>query len=330
MNVRILAALIVATALPVAAAHAAPPADTASIVTLQDENASISANTPTDRLYVNGLRLGWISPTTMVPQALANLGHTLWGDGQQRIGVELFQQIYTPLNTQLTIPNRYDRPYAGFLGANFTLMSDTDDTRSTLVVTLGVVGPGSGAEDLQEGFHNLIGQSSPKGWDAQIPNTPAIEVLHERTWRLPMGDVAGLETDALPSLSVGLGDVRDYVQTGVLFRIGQGLNSDFGPPRLRPGLSGGDVFQPTRPLDWYLFAGADAQAVGYDLLLQSAPFRSGPHVATTWDVAELEAGLGLIFHGVRLTFAYVAQTPEYHTQGGGLHQFGSAALSVRF
>lgn len=331
MRARTLAAMIVATALPCVAAHAAPQADTASIWTLQGENASISAGNPTDRLYVNGLRLGWFSPTGMVPEALTNLGHTLWGGGQQRVGVELFQQIYTPIDTHLAVPNRYDRPYAGLLGGNFTLMSDSEDTRSILTVTLGIVGPGSGAENLQKGFHDLIGQSSPQGWSHQIANTPAIEVLHERTWRLPLlGDVAGMQTDWLPSLSVGLGNLRDYVQTGVVFRIGQGLNSDFGVPRLRPGLSGGDVFQPTRPFAWYLFAGVDGQAVGYDLLLQSSPFRGGPHVATTWDQAELEGGLALIYHGVRLTFAYVAQTPEYHTQSGGLHQFGSAALSVRF
>jgi hypothetical protein len=34
--------------------------------------------------------------------------------------------------------------------------------------------------------------------------------------------------------------------------------------------------------------------------------------------------------GARLTFAWVAQTQEFHGQTGGLHQFGSAALSVRF
>lgn len=333
MTARTLVTLIAALlAVPagIAQAQSQPQPDAASIITLQDENASISATSPTDRLYTNGLRLGWMSPTGMVPQTLADLGRSIWGDGQQRIGVELSQQIYTPLDTGLTIPNPKDRPYAGYLSANFTLLSDTADTRSVLVLSLGVVGPGAGGEGLQNGFHDLIGQGHDQGWAYQIPNTPAIELLHERTWRLPVGELAGLETDVLPSLTVGIGDVRDYAQTGAVFRIGQGLGSDFGVPRLRPGLSGGDVFVPTRAFAWYIFAGADAQAVGYDLLLQSSPFRGGPHVTTTWDVGELEGGVALIYHGVRLTLTYVAQTPEYHGQSGGLHQFGSAALSVRF
>ncbi len=330
MNLRTLTALAATIVLPAFAAQAQPAADDASIWTLQDENASISAGKPTDRLYVNGLRLGWTSPTTEVPDFLADLGRTLWGSGQQRVAIDLMQQIYTPIGTTAVVPDPHDRPYAGVLLGDFSLMSDSDDTRSVLTLSLGVVGPGSGAQQLQNGFHGLIGQGDTNGWGSQIQNTPAIELLHERTWRLPMGTVAGLETDALPSLTVGVGDLRDYLQTGVTFRFGQGLDSDFGVPRVRPGLSGGDAFVPTRPFAWYVFAGADGQAVGYDLLLQSHPFRGGPHVSTVWDVAEMQGGFAVMAYGMRLTFAYVAQTQEYDGQGGGLHQFGSASLSFRF
>jgi lipid A 3-O-deacylase len=323
-------ALAATFVLPALAAQAQPAADNASIWTLQGENASISAGTPTDRLYVNGLRLGWTSPTTVVPNVLADLGHTLWGGGQQRVAIDLVQQIYTPVDTTASVPSRFDRPYAGVLLGNFSLMSDADDSRSVLTLSVGVVGPGAGAQNVQNGFHNLIGQDHTNGWDSQIQNVPAIEVLHERTWRLPMGTVAGLETDALPSLTVGLGDLRDYLQTGVTFRFGQGLDSDFGVPRVRPGLSGGDAFMPTRPFAWYVFAGADGQAVAYDLLLQSTPFRGGPHVSTTWDVAEMQGGFAVMAYGMRLTFAYVAQTQEFSGQTGGLHQFGSASISFRF
>lgn len=316
--------------LPAAVAQAQPAADTASIWTLQDENASISAGHPTDRLYVNGLRLGWTSPTTAVPDFLADLGRTLWGSGQQRVAFDLTQQMYTPANTSSVVPSPYDRPYGGVLLGNFSLLSDAEDSRSVLSFSLGVVGPASGAEQLQNGFHDLIGQAHAAGWNGQIQNTPAVELVHERTWRLPIGTVAGMETDALPSLTVGLGDLRDYLQTGVTFRFGQGLDSDFGVPRVRPGLSGGDAFTPTKPFVWYVFAGADGQAVGYDMLLQSSPFRGGPHVSSVWDVAEMQGGFAVMAYGMRLTFAYVAQTQEFNGQTGGLHQFGSASLSFRF
>jgi hypothetical protein len=323
-------ALAAAVLLPAASAAAQPRPDTASILTLQDENASISAGQPTDRLYVNGLRLEWTSPTNAVPDFLASLGHTLWGEGQQRIGIGLSQQMYTPIDTDAVPPNRDDRPYAGYLTTNLSLLSDTESHRSILTLSLGVVGPAAGAKGLQNGFHDLIGQGHARGWDYQIPNTAAVELLHERIWRLPTGNAGGLETDFLPALTVGVGTVRDYVQVGGTFRIGQGLDSDFGAPRVRPGLSGADAYTPTRPFAWYLFVGADGQAVGYDLLLESSPFRGGPHVSPIWDVGEVQAGAAVMAYGVRLTFAYVVQTQEFRGQRGGLHQFGSAAVGVRF
>jgi hypothetical protein len=325
-------ALVLAAALflPSVAARAQPAEDLANIWTLQEENASLSPTPPRDHMYTNGLRLGWTSPTTTVPHVLTDVARVLWGDGQQRVSFDLAQQIYTPMDTAMRVGDPHDRPYAGLLLGNFSLLNDTDSTRSVLTLSLGILGPGAGGANLQNGYHDLIGRPEVQGWGSQIPNTPAIEVLHERTWRLPIATVAGLETDALASLTAGVGDVRDYLQTGMVLRIGQGLGSDFGAPRVRPGLSGGDAYTPTRPFAWYVFAGADGQAVAYDLLLQSAPFRSGPSVSPVWDVAELQAGVVVMAFGVRFTVAYVAQTEEFHGQGGGIHQFVSASLSLRF
>jgi len=319
-----------ACATPALTTQAQPAEDLSSVWTLQDENASTTAARLADRFYVNGIRLGWTSPTTAVPDFLSDLGHTLWGAGQQRVAFDLTQQIYTPALTNRTVASPYDRPYAGVLLGSFSLLNDSEDTRSVLTLSLGLVGPGAGGEQVQNGLHDAIGQDRNPGWGGQIQNTPAVELLHERTWRLPIGKVASVEADALPSLTIGLGDLRDYIQTGVTFRFGQGLDSDYGVPRLRPGLSGGDVYTPTRPFSWYVFAGADGQAVGYDMLLQSRPFRGGPHVSSVWDVAEMQGGFAVMAYGMRLTFAYVAQTQEFNGQTGGLHQFGSAALSFRF
>ena len=330
MIFRFTAILAAALAIQAVAARAQPVADPSSIWTIQGENASISAGKPTDREYVNGLNLGWVSPTGAVPDVLAGLGRALWDGGQQRVGFSLTQQIYTPVGTTASVPSQFDRPYAGVLLGNFSLMSDGEDTRSVLSLSLGVVGPAAGAQTVQNGFHTIIGQAHTNGWGSQIDNTPAAELLHERTWRIATGTIGAIETDVLPSLTIGLGDLRDYIQTGVTFRFGQGLASDYGVPRVRPGLSGGDVFTPTRPFAWYVFAGVDGQAVGYDMLLQSNPIRGGPHVSSVWDVGEMQGGFAVMAYGMRLTFAYVAQTQEFNGQPGGLHQFGSAALSFRF
>src|ERR1700761_7653974 len=164
MKLGTLTTLATALALPALAAvqpaqaQSLPQPDTSSIWTLQDENSSLSTARLTDRFYVNGFRLGWTSPTTVVPDFLRDLGNTLWGPGQTRIAFDLTQQIYTPANTTVSIPDPHDRPYAGVLLGNFSLVGDGDDTRSVLMLSFGVAGPGADAQGVQNSFHNIIGQ----------------------------------------------------------------------------------------------------------------------------------------------------------------------------
>jgi hypothetical protein len=332
---RSLLGLALAAALPAwpAAAQsppAPPPPDTANIWTIQDESAAISTAPLKDRYYTNGLRLGWTSAEGVVPDFLQRIGQTLWGEGRQRIAFDITQQMYTAGDTSTPYPPLIDRPYAGVLMGTLSLIHDGSNARSVLALGLGVVGPASLAEQVQNGFHSLIGQSHDQGWGTQLHNEPLLQITSERTWRLPMGSVGGLETDALPEITASVGNLRDYAQAGVVVRIGQGLDADFGVARLRPGLTGTDVFRPTRAFTWYLFAGADAQAVAYDVTLNGNLWQASRSVKIVPAVGEFEGGLALMAYGVRLTYTHVVQTQEFQHQKGGLHQMGSLAMSVRF
>lgn len=309
----------------------APAADTVSIWTIQDENASLTtSDVLPDRNYANGIRLGWTSGEGGAPDFLQRLGQTLWGDGQQRIAVDLTQQIYTPTHTDLAYPPLNDRPYAGVLMGTVSLIHDGANARSVLGLGIGVVGPAALGEQAQNGFHNLIGQNDNLGWGTQLQNEPLIQITSERTWRLPMGAIGGLDTDVLPELTASVGNLRVYAQTGFTLRLGQGLDSDYGVARIRPGMTGTDVFHPTRPFAWYVFAGADGQAVAYDVTLNGNIWQDSRSVPVTPFVAEFAGGLAMMFYGTRLSYTQVVQTQEYPHQRGGPHQFGSLALSMRF
>lgn len=305
--------------------------DPTSVWTLQDENASAAIGAKlTDRYYVNGLKLGWVSGTDKVPGALENMGRALWGDGQMRISFDLTQQIYTPRDTESGDPPPGDRPFAGVLLGNFGLWSDTPTTRSNVGFSLGILGPAALGEQVQNGFHSLINQRGVNGWGTQLHNEPMFEFYSERTWRLNLGNIGSLETEALPDLTIGLGVLRVYAQPGFVIRIGQGLDADFGPPRLRPGLSGGDVFLHNHPVSWYVFAGGDGQAVAHDVTIEGNTWQSSRGAKREPLVGEAEFGAAIIAWGMRLTYTQVFQSAEIRHQKGGLHQFGSLALSVRF
>ena len=157
-----------------------------------------------------------------------------------------------------------------------------------------------------------------------------MQITSSRTYRLKLGAIGPLETDVLPELTGGIGTVRDYVEAGVTFRLGQGLENDFGVARVRPGMSGGDVFTPAPGLGWYVFAGVDGQGVARDITLDGDAFRRGPHVQRRSFIGEGQGGFGLTYGPARLTYTHVLQSQQFKGQKGGLHQFGSLALSVRF
>ena len=333
MNARgllMLGVTLLAGAAPVAAQSPAPAPDKSSVWTMQWENAAVSTAKQKDKFYTNGLRLGWTSSPDLVPESLRNLGTTLWGTGEARLSFDLTHQIYNPADTVSRLPPLRDRPYAGVLMGHFGLVQDAPTTRSTMVLGLGMVGPAAGGRWVQNGFHDLIGQKPVNGWDTQLKNEPLIQITSERTWRVPIATLGAIETDALPSLTASVGNLRAYLQTGVTIRLGQGLQSDFGPARPRPGVTGGDYYRTVRPFAWYVFLGADGRAVGRDLTLDGNSFASSRSVKKNPFVGEVQGGLAVIAYGIRLTYTHRLTTQEFHGQKGGLHQMGALALSVRF
>jgi len=314
------------------AARAAPLQDPYGTWTLQGENDAVSTYKGTsDEYYTSGLRIGWTSGTDNQPPAISNLNRAIWGEGVQRISLGLQQSIFTPRQTQINPPNPHDRPYAGVLLATASLISDTDLSRSVFGIQAGVVGSYAGGYQVQNGFHSLIGDTPNRGWSHQLPNQPILQVQAARTWRFPVVDAYGVSVDLLPSATGVLGDFRTYAQLGGTVRIGQGLDSDFGTARISPGLDGTDAFKNTRTFAWYGFAGADGQAVAYDQTLQGSVLRDArAHVSKIWDVGEFEAGLALLYHGVRLSYTQTWQTQEFNGQRSGLFNFGSLALSAKF
>ena len=336
-----LSAAILATlgAAPAAWAQAAPPGaetDSGAIVTLQAENDAVSTLKGTsDQYYTSGLRLGYVSGVNEI--GLANdIGAAIWGAGTSRLSIDLSQAIYTPRNTQISPPNPQDRPYAGVLLASFGVVHDTATTRDQLALGLGVAGPAALGRQVQNGFHSLISDPDNKGWRYQVPDQPAISIAASRIWRLPLGDVFGLQTDALPSAGGTLGDVRIALQGGALLRIGEGLESDFGPTRIAAGpagaaMNGGDAFVTVAPVSWSLFAGVDGQAVAYDYAIDGAAFRTNsPRAHRVWDQGGMIAGASILWHGVRITYTQDWRTQETAHAKAGLFNFGSLSAAVRF
>jgi len=126
----------------------------APVLTVYIENYSFAGE---DEHYTSGVKVSWISGD------LTDWGQEGWRktfvealpfvnqpDRQKNIGVALGQNINTPADTSLVVPNPNDRPYAGWTYMEFSFISKTDLVMDTVALQLGVVGPHSFAEDTQK------------------------------------------------------------------------------------------------------------------------------------------------------------------------------------
>ena len=319
-------------AVGVAQTLAAPRVDTGGIWTFQIENDAVSTQRGTsDQYYTSGLRLGYTTGEGQVTDSIKRFSNAIWGDGVQRISIDVSQSIFTPKKTQLDPPDPHDQPYSAQLVINAQLIHDRADSRSVIGVSIGDVGKAAGGRLVQNGFHSIIGDTPNRGWGDQLQDEPSVQLLVSRTYRFALGQVGGIEFDTLPSATVNAGISYDYAQLGMAFRVGQGLASDFGTARIQPAFSGTDAYTRVRPLAWYVELGADGRAVAHDVFLDGNTFRqNSPHVSKKWDVGEFEVGVGIIYRGVRLSYTQTWETEQFNGQKAGLFNFGSLALSTKF
>jgi hypothetical protein len=329
------ASLFSALILPViafshAAAAASPAPDPDGILSLTIENDAFSIP-GTDRYYTAGESLGYVLPTGVLPDFVANAGHTLFGEGSQRIAFDLQSTIYTPVNTQAYDPDPRDRPYAGQLALHTTLIQDTDTTRTLAQISIGVIGPASLGQSIQNGFHQIIGDTKSNGWHYQLKNEPTLDFFGGRIWR---DDIASFDGDAigvqiLPQLTEQIGNTEIYAQGGGILRFGSGLDSDFGPAVIQPAMTGADAYTPTQPFVWYIFGGAMGRLVAHDTLVQGNNFQESRAVGLNPLQGNLEVGAAIMAFGMRVAATEVFTTPEFHGAAPAF-QYGSVTISARF
>jgi len=329
--------LAAAIAPSLAAAQEPPQAEEAAeaqlgTFSLQWENDRFGA---TDRNYTNGIRLAWISEDKDVPDWARDMARTVpivQAGSITRMGATVGQSIFTPEELGRTdlIPDQ--RPYGGWLYGGVSLHSELPGRQfQTFGIDLGVVGPGSMAAETQNLVHRIIDAQIANGWEHQIRWEPGIVLTYEYRWLSLKTDPDGLvQADLTPHIGGMAGNVFTNASAGAMVRVGDDLEGDFGPPRVRPALPGSTYF--SRPDDgfrWYVFAGAEARFVARNIFLDGNTFRSSHSVDKERLVADFQAGISLTYRDVRLAFTHVWRTPEFKDQDDP-DRFGSVSLSVRF
>lgn len=302
----------------------------------------------TDHNYTNGVKLSGISPdlsgyreSEEIPRWalpwIQKLPFINTPGLQRNLGLSIGQSMYTPQDTSRSSLVRDDRPYAGWTYLGVAFHSKDTSRLDTLEFQAGIVGPSSCADETQRMVHRLRGLEVPSGWDHQLHNEPGLALVYERKCRvLDKRRIGGPGLDAITHLGAALGNVSTYANAGIELRAGWNLPADFGDALIRPA---GDTNAPVSARDprlsgqdgfsLYAFGAISGRAVLHDIFLDGNTFKNSHSVDKEPLVADLSAGVCLVFGRFKLSYAQVIRTREFERQEKH-HKFGSVTLSVSF
>lgn len=288
------------------------------MVSLYEENDKFVPQNK-DRYYTQGLRLSFSSDE-----------HHYWA---------LTQEINTPSDTTTPDPLATDMPYSGalFLTYGYGAVLERGGRKDCLVaaeVQFGVIGPASGAANLQGKFHDLIGVVRPAGWDKQLPNEPAMNVNLEFKRRLRLDTRPLPIRDFILRTQLQLGTLRTQFLLGAQLRWGWNIDRSWGHSFLRHG----NAYQPLQAYNlvadgpgissWF-FLDAQTEVVLRNYATDGTNFVDSPGVTRRPIVLQVSVGTSYHFYHFSGTYFLAARTKEFETQEN-VHYFGGLKADIKF
>jgi len=302
----------------------------------------------TDRNYTNGTKLTWISPDVdtyfreagKLPgwayDALRYLPLVNKEGTQKNVALSFGQNLYTPSDISQTGLIVNDRPYAAWLYFGVALHNKTDRWLDTIEVNVGVIGPWALGEETQNFIHRTRGIRQVYGWDNQIGNEIAVNIIWERKFRWVLfGDGSGMGMDALAHMGASVGNVFTYANSGGGLRLGWNLPQDFGAALIRMA---GDTNAPAslddlrlkedRVFGIHIFGSLDGRAIARDATLDGNTFASSHSVDKESLVGDASVGVSTVIGRWKVSYAWTYRTKTFKE---GLDQaFGSINVSMTF
>jgi hypothetical protein len=246
--------------------------------------------------------------------------------------------MYTPDNIDEP-PAPDDRFYAGYLYLGGFWQRQHGDAFDHVQLDVGVVGPSSGAEAVQEWVHDVSDVQDPD-WSDQLEDELVVNLTYRRKWRLDVGSPASengyaldeLHWQAIPEVGFDVGSVYRRAHAGVTLRGGVNLPDDFGPTRLTD--IGSSAGRSVRGVSGYGFVQAVGRVVEWNTFIDGSNTRDpSPSLDAEPLVAEVGVGFAIEWRrgnwvaGINYRVAYLSDEFEEQTTTDFL---GSASVRVLY
>lgn len=301
-----------------------------------------------DQGYTSGVALSLISPNLAnyrqdqcLPAPARWLNRYLeWlqphGFDQQNMVVRLDHRLYTPTDPKPTELIESDRPYAGVFTVSFGYNARERNNLRTSLFTLGMVGPSTHPETIQDFIHDITGSDHFQGWDNQLGDELVFMFGHERSQRLPVegvwGDIDGFGADAIRTFGLGVGSLATYGSIGGEVRAGWKLPDDFGTSPLRPsGENSAPNVRARHARGWstHAFASFEGRWMLRDISLDGNTWKNSHSVDREPLVVEAAIGLSVRYSRLKVSFARYFRSREFRDQGER-PSYGSFTVSAAF
>ncbi len=299
----------------------------------------------TDRHFTNGISLSWIDNhlrdydinssnfyTRFMLSALTELPFVeVDSTKDYDAGISISQIMITPSDTSISSPQYDDLPYAGYLACSFYIFKWDANSFNEFRLDIGVVGEESGAESVQKGFHKLIGNTEPKGWDTQLGTRYIANTLFrygEITWA--KNNFHTLDMDWFNQSGFEVGNFSTDIFAGTMFRVGQNYIKNFNVhyPYLREEASLLQLEKKHKGFGWAFSAGINTQLLAYSYILDEAK-KEGYDTDKNLFNGSIYSGFDLYYNAHKLTFLYQSQSP-YTQEQKDVDIFGGFVYSYQF
>ena len=238
-------------------------------------------------------------------------------------GIGLSQLLFTPEDFSATSAPEGERPYAGWLGLEYSLHARNSSKVNSVTLSVGTTGENSFAEESQRWIHENISNSPIfQGWDSQIPSEVTVNLNFDHKQRIFKEEGASfgiVEFDGYYESGLSLGNFRTDAYLGGLIRAGINLPSNYSTPRVQLGSFGHNLFGQSDRNDkrfaLLTFIGLRSSLVAHDITLDGPLFREfDTGVESEVWVNELLLGFGARYYGIGLSFTQTIRSEEFDGQ----------------
>ncbi|QOP40210.1 lipid A deacylase LpxR family protein [Sulfurimonas marina] len=237
-------------------------------------------------------------------------------------------QIYTPedLKNQNLILN--DRPYAGYMYFKSGLYQSYNKTLKSLVFQLGMLGPSTNMDRVQEVIHANIGSDVPEGWDNQLKNELVIQINYGYKEYMELSN----KSVFIPEYGFELGNASTKVFVAGLYRWGD-IPKDYGSTQIDNTNANKIPLDPNRQYknawSYCLNLSFKANLIARDIFLDGNTFLDSHNVDKNIFVAEVGYGVSVNYGHLSIDYLRKHLSHQFKTQNR-IPNYGSLVISYNF